>query len=110
MQNFSKFLGDYEGGFLDKQLGRELEKIVTAVGKQGKKGSLSVMLELKPSGNGKLDLVVSYNAKPPVDNTVKGKMWVDKENNLVAADPDQPILNNLTLVKPVETPTKREAI
>lgn len=110
MQEFSQLLADYQGGLLDSQLGRELEKVVAAVNKQGKKGSISLSLEIKPAGNGKVDLVANYVAKPPVDNTVKGLMWVDKNNNLVPRDPDQPDLPGIRIVSTEEPKQVREAI
>lgn len=107
--NFSNFLSDYQGGILDNTLGRELVKLVEAVNKHGKKGALSIGLDIKPNGVGKMELSITYNSKPPVDNTVKGLMFVDHQNNLVATDPAQQELK-LQICKTQEEPLKREAI
>lgn len=48
MQEFSKFLGEYQGGILDDTLGKELAKLTEAVSKQGKKGTMSLNIILKP--------------------------------------------------------------
>lgn len=110
MKEFSKFLEEYQGGILDDTLGKELAKLTEAVGKQGKKGTMSLSLILKPAGNGKMDLSISYAAKPPIDNTVSGLMFVDDENNLVAADPNQPTLPGLAVVKKLDTPEQKRKV
>lgn len=111
MKEFSKFLEEYQGGILDDTLGKELAKLTEAVGKQGKKGTMSLSLILKPAGNGKMDLSISYASKPPIDNTVSGLMFVDDDNNLVAADPNQPVLTGMRIVTSQEEPQQpREAI
>ena len=111
MKEFSKFLEEYQGGILDDTLGKELAKLTEAVGKQGKKGTMSLSLILKPAGNGKMDLSISYAAKPPIDNTVSGLMFVDDDNNLVATDPNQPVLTGMRIVtSQEEQQQRREAI
>lgn len=108
---FTDFLANYQGGILDATLGRELTGLVQAVEKQGKKGSMSISLELKPAGNGKMDLTVTYNAKPPVDNTSKGMMYIDDDKNLVATDPAQQTLPLRVIgAEEQKVPQKREAI
>ena len=44
--------------------------------------------------------------KPPIDNTVSGLMFVDDENNLVAADPNQPTLPGARSGKKLDTQNK----
>lgn len=110
MQEFSKFLGEYQGGILDDTLGKELAKLTEAVSKQGKKGTMSLNIILKPAGNGKMDLSITYAAKPPIDNTVSGLMFVDDDNNLVPTDPNQPLLTGMRIVSTQEEQQRREAI
>ncbi len=111
MQEFSKFLGEYQGGILDDTLGKELAKLTEAVSKQGKKGTMNLNITLKPAGNGKMDLSITYAAKPPIDNTVSGLMFVDDDNNLVPKDPNQPLLTGMRIVSTQEEQQqRREAI
>lgn len=110
MQEFSKFLGEYQGGILDDTLGKELAKLTEAVSKQGKKGTMSLNIILKPAGNGKMDLSITYAAKPPIDNTVSGLMFVDDDNNLVPTDPNQLALPGLSVVKKLDTPEQKRQV
>lgn len=110
MQEFSKFLGEYQGGILDDTLGKELAKLTEAVSKQGKKGTMSLNITLKPAGNGKMDLSITYASKPPIDNTVSGLMFVDDDNNLVPTDPNQLVLPGLSVVKKLDTPEQKRQV
>ena len=56
-----------------------------------------------------MDIVATYAAKPPIDNTVAGMMFVDKHKNLVADDPYQQKLE-LTLAAPTTPKTILKAI
>jgi len=96
---FSEFIANYNGGHLDEILGRELQSVIEAIDYHGRKGTLNLALALKPSGAAKMDIVATYAAKPPIDNTVAGMMFVDKHKNLVADDPYQQKLE-LTLATP----------
>lgn len=46
-----------------------------------------------------MDIIATYSAKPPINNTVSGMMFVDKTKNLVPDDPYQQKLD-LTLTTP----------
>lgn len=96
---FSEFIASYNGGHLDEILGRELQSVTEAIEYLGRKGSLNLSLALKPSGTAKMDILATYSAKPPVNNTVSGMMFVDKTKNLVPDDPYQQKLD-LTLTTP----------
>lgn len=103
---FSKFLGEYQGGILDETLGKELAKLTDAVSRQGKKGTMSINLTMKPNGSGKMSLSITYANKPPIDNTVDGTMFVNDDNQLVSRDPNQPALPGLAVVKQLDTPAQ----
>lgn len=109
--SFADLLANYQGGILDMTLGRELKSLTQAVEKQGKKGTMAINIELKPAGNGKMELVFSYNSKPPVDNISKGMMYIDDDKNLVATDPEQQSLPLRVIgVEEQKVTQKREAI
>ncbi len=89
---FSEFIKDYQGGKLDEILGAALKDVTIEVERLGRKGTLSVSLEMKPDGQDKMALNMSYSAKPPINNTVSSIMYVDKTKALVNEDPYQPKL------------------
>lgn len=98
---FSDFIANYRNGLIDEILTRELKEVTTAVENMSKLGTLNLSISLKPAGKGKMDVVVTYKSKPPITNAIDSKMFVDKDNRLVATDPNQPTLD-LRLVKPDE--------
>ncbi len=106
---FSDFLKCYQGGKLDEILGAELKHITEEVEKFGRKGTLSIGLEMKPQGSNKMSLVMNFNAKPPVNNSVSSVMFVDKTKALVNDDPYQQKLE-LKLTTMEETVIKTKAI
>lgn len=106
---FSEFVRDYQGGKLDEILGAELKNITEQVEKLGRKGTLSLSVEMKPAGINQMNLVANYNAKPPVNNSVSSVMFVDKTKALVNDDPYQQKLE-LKLTTMEETVIKTKAI
>lgn len=110
MTEFSKFLQEYQGGILDETLGNEITNLTNEVSKQGKKGTMSINLTMKPNGSGKMALSITYASKPPVNNTVDGTMFVDDNNNLVSRDPNQPSLTGLKIVGAEKPEQKLKAI
>ena len=106
---FSDFIKNYQGGKLDEILGAELKHITEQVEKFGRKGTLSIGVDMKPAGINQMNLVVNYNAKPPVNNSVSSVMFVDKTKALVNDDPYQQKLE-LKLTTMEETVIKTKAI
>ena len=96
MQKFSEFIANYRGGMLDDILSKEIIKITEAVQNVSRKGALNISIQLKPAGSNKMDIVATYNSKPPINNNIDGMMFVDDKKQLVADDPHQPSLQ-LTL-------------
>lgn len=82
-----------QDGGLVPDLNHDLTALIGNVRSQGKKGSLTVVLEVKPKGNGS-QVIVTADVKlknPRVDreNTV---LYADDNNKLSRRDPRQPVL------------------
>lgn len=107
---FSEFLANYNNGALDDLLGKKLAEVAEAVQNMSKKGTLTLTIGLKPEGIHKMNMDVSFSAKPPVNNSIPGIMFIDENKNLVANDPNQPPLEGLALVKAEEQKPALKAI
>lgn len=106
---FSEFIKTYRDGLLDAQLGEKLSEVVEAVEKIGRKGTIDLKIELKRGGGGQMGVTMTTTAKPPVNNTVSGDMFVDKNYNLQTMDPCQQALE-LKIVEPKTTERKLQAM
>lgn len=102
---FSEFIKNYRDGLLDQQLGEKINEVVEAVEKIGRKGTLDLKIELKRSGGGQMSVTMTTVAKPPINNTVSGDMFVDKNYNLQTMDPCQQALE-LKIVE-AKTPERK---
>ena len=103
MKLFSDFIANYQGGKLDEILGSKIAEVVAAVENMRKKGSIALSLDIKPAEAGTMSVTASYAAKPPVNSSLTGTMFVGKNNELLACHPDQ---RTLELIAPAPVQEK----
>lgn len=89
---FAAFLHEYRKGELHDELSEQLQELVAAVVEHGKKGALTVKVEVAPAGKGAGNqLIVSAEvaAKPPKPDAPAQFFFADQEMNLSRNDPNQ---------------------
>jgi hypothetical protein len=89
-------LQDIAGGTFHTRLSEQMQKLVTAVGDTGKKGTLTVTLTVSPVNKGNTEnLLVSGRTvlkAPESDAEPSSVFFTDKNGNLRRDDPNQPAL------------------
>lgn len=100
MKTFTQFLADLNGGSVTTDLDRELEKLQKAVFDTGRKGKLTLTVELEPGGvdgdTGEVDRVkVNAKVKPDLPRRGHGtdQFWIDRKYGLSREHPKQRALN-----------------
>lgn len=88
----SALLSAYDRGRLDRRGGEKLQQLVSAVIANGKKGSLTLKVEVKPAGkNAGHQLLVAgdVESKPPKPEPAERFFFADRAMNLSQNDPNQ---------------------
>lgn len=91
---FAAILQEHRKGRLHSELGEKLNELVEAVQTLGKGGSLTLKLQIKPSGKGSDMVIVSDDIKVdlPKLESEPGWFFIDSDKNLVRHNPSQPDL------------------
>lgn len=89
---FTAWLLEQRRGGLAADLGEKLAEVAIAVAETGKKGTLSLTLEISPNGQGQVKISDKLAAKPPSADTPEAFFYVDAKGNLTRNDPRQPQL------------------
>lgn len=90
---FTQFLQEQRNGSLHSELSEKLQELVQAVMEHDKGGSLTLVIKIKPAGNG-INLVLSddVQCKPPQPERPVALFYADDDGNLSRRDPRQPEL------------------
>ena len=87
---FMDILRELRGGNVHDQLSDELQALVAAVTQEGKAGTLTLKLTVKPRGKGDgLDVATEITMKPPKETPGVSIFYPTPDNNLVRVDPRQ---------------------
>lgn len=88
---FAKFINENQGGRVNDTLSMELKKVIAATQRFRTAGALVVTIGIKPilQGENEVEMIVKYDSKIPKKNFIKSVMFVDKNFQLTAEDPDQ---------------------
>lgn len=105
---FADFLAEHNNGHGHRKASTSLQDVVNAVVETGKKGSVTVTVNVEPmksADDGTLLLTVNVTEKIPAEPTKAAVFYADDDGNLTRSDPRQPQLDFASL-REVE---KREA-
>lgn len=87
---FMDFLREHRGGSTHDDLSEKLQELVAAVTEEGKSGTLTLTISVKPLGKGDgLEVGADVKIKPPVPKVGVSIFFASPENNLVRQDPRQ---------------------
>lgn len=91
---FGQFLLEQRNGGLHGELSDRLREVVEAVVEQGKPGTLTLTVTIKPAGNGTNQFIVGddIKAKAPEPERGASLFFADRRGNLSRTDPRQPEL------------------
>ena len=97
---FLSFLQEYQRGELHDELSTALNELVTAVQGVGKKGSLTLQIEVQLAGKRRNQVFVKADVKSklPEADREESIFFVDRDGNLTRQDPEQLELPNLRQV------------
>lgn len=76
-------------GDVVREADADLSKVVNAAGATGKKSSLTVKLEAKPNGRGKILIIDDVTSKLPKPDKGTTALYTSGTGQLVPFDPDQ---------------------
>ena len=88
----TQVFGELQGGLFVKQASAELNELVDRVRETGKKGSISVTIEITPSGKENRIMTVKPKLtvkKPPAPETDNASVFFAVRGDLVRDDPEQ---------------------
>ncbi|GGS88273.1 hypothetical protein ACFFV7_51110 [Nonomuraea spiralis] len=88
---FADVLRDIQGGEVADEAAMLMQQLVAAVQTHGKKGSMTLAIEVQPMKGNTSALMVSAQAsiKPPKGEPTAAVFFFDGDNNLVRDDPRQ---------------------
>lgn len=97
---FAVFLQEHKRGSLANELAAKLQEVVAAVIEHGKKGNLTLKLEVSPSKDG-MTVFVTDDVKhnPPKADRGGSIMFPDAKGNLHRQDPNQMRLERFHVVE-----------
>lgn len=87
-----QIISEHRGGFIARGLDDQLEQLVERIQETGKKGALTITLQLSPHGKGNRELHarITYSAKtPPPPDHDDESIWFGVRGQLQREDPDQ---------------------
>jgi hypothetical protein len=104
---FANLLTIIDRGEAHAEASRALNDLVAAVRDTGKKGTLTVTVEMAPLKGSSNQLLVAARvvAKPPKSDPGAGVFYIDDSNNLSRTDPNQPEIEGLRIIEPKATRT-----
>jgi len=87
---FADLLREHRNGRTHDELSDALQEIVAAVTEEGKAGTLTLTIAIKPMGNSDgLEVALDIKSKPPKPKAGVSIFFASPENNLVRQDPRQ---------------------
>ena len=87
---FHDFLREHRGGVTHDDISDALQTVVAAVVEEGKVGTLTITIKIKPLGKADgLEVSADVKASPPKTTPGVSIFFVSPENNLVRQDPRQ---------------------
>lgn len=106
---FSAVLQDLNGGQLADKLAVQVQELVAAVRDRGKKGTLTLRLEVAPrKGNiDALNVTARADLKLPEGEPMEAVFFADSSGNLLRDDPRQTALPLHTVARPAATDLRR---
>lgn len=97
---FNDFLREHRGGVSHDELSDALQELVAGVVAEGKGGTLTFKISVKPAGKtGGLEVTDEIKVSPPKETKSATIFFASPENNLVRQDPRQASLE-LREIKP----------
>lgn len=91
-----------EGGGLMEDFTEHIRKVAAAAYEFTKKGKVTLTLDFKPSGARRMDIVATVTSKIPQAERCSSTLFVTKDGQLPAHDPDQERMD-LRVVKTHDT-------
>lgn len=88
-RSFSEVIAEYGHGRLMERLSDKLAEVVAAVGETNLKGTLTLKLNVEPSGEGAFTLSAEVTHKVPERGVGQAIFYADGEGNLSRRDPRQ---------------------
>lgn len=89
IEPFVVWLGKHQKGTVDTELTANLRQLVEMVQETGKKGSLTLAIEVKPDGESRVIVTEKITAKLPEHTRRDAVYYVDPALNLVRDPPGQ---------------------
>ncbi|HMR51217.1 MAG TPA: hypothetical protein PKA33_01565 [Amaricoccus sp.] len=86
--HFLMALGRHDGGLVIETADQQLREVVAAVLRTGKKGSVSVTLEVAPNGESGLEVSCKVTAKAPAVSFGRSFYYTDRAGDLSRKPPD----------------------
>ena len=94
------FLREHDQGRTADKMAEQLQTLVAAVAQEGKAGTLSLKITLKPmKSSGGVEVTAEVKIAPPKETPGASIFFVSPENNLVRQDPRQQAMD----LKPLPT-------
>lgn len=100
---FTKTLGEISHGDLVDQASELLQELAIAVRETGKKGTLTLVVEIKPRGRdcGQVEINGSLSKKSPIADIAPSMLWVSEDGQLLRDNPAQLKMNFKDMPKAV---------
>ena len=90
MNGALKLLSEHGGGATQEEISDAIRDVVAAVTDEGKAGTVTVTISIKPLGKGNgLSVGIECKAKPPKQAAGVSVFFADGSNNLQRQDPRQ---------------------
>lgn len=87
---FMDFLREHRNGVTHDELSDALQELVAAVAEEGKSGSMTFTINIKPMGKSDgLEVSAEVKVKPPKTTPGVSIFFASPDNNLVRQDPRQ---------------------
>lgn len=104
---FADFLNDHNRGAEHRKAGEALQRLAGAVAATGKKGSVTVKVDVEPmkGTEGTMVTTVTVTEKLPVEPAKSAVFYTDANDNLIRTDPRQLAFEGL---KDVSAPQIRD--
>jgi hypothetical protein len=97
MNRFCETLRQVRNGALETEMNDALQELVHEVERTGKKGSLTLTIEVQPAGEGKQFVNGATKAKLPSPTNQATLFYVKENGDLTRRDPRQPELPSLSI-------------
>lgn len=86
---FTQFIQEQRRGALHEELSEQLAETVNAVMEHGKVGQVTIVLKIKPAGDGMVQIFDELKIKLPQGEKPPSMFFVDKRGNVQRQDPRQ---------------------